>query len=277
MKRNVINHCSINSGEYTLQGKYHIELSNTLICQLRFDLSTTLKTKQVEDLLDTHSHSVKPKNEIVIFFLISDESTAEVDEIDKCIEDKCIKYRLYNPILISLVQVETKYAVKNEGLLQYRLKKEKIKHSLNDDLQFFLEKLFAGQITTDLNEEHTVFSIDKPKQKLKNLIPLEIPLKIFDGPKQKLKNFIPFEIPKKAKEPFEMKIGYKQQKSILYREDCASYDNFESWFPPVDRQQVYEDESTKFTLYHVLIRSRGIKRNLKRKHRYDSNSCKLSQ
>lgn len=101
LKRNIINNCSINTGEDKLQGKYHIELSNTLICQLRSNLSTTLKTKKVEDLLDTHSHSVKSKNEIVIFFLISDESSGEVDEIDKCIEDKCIKYPLYNAILIS--------------------------------------------------------------------------------------------------------------------------------------------------------------------------------
>ena len=106
---------------------------------------------------------------MTIFFLISSELTSEVDAIDQCIEDVCIKYRLSNAFLISLTQEETKYKVSNEGTLDYRLKKEKIKHSLTDDLRKFLEILYAGKINTDLNEERNLFSIDRPKRKSKSV------------------------------------------------------------------------------------------------------------
>ena len=234
----------MNAGVNKLQEKYLIELSKTLIFELSPNLSTTTRIKQVETLLT--EISMRSKNKMTIFFLISSELTSEVDAIDKCIENECIKYRLSNAILISLTEVETNYDVSNQRTLDYRLKKEKIKHSLTDDLRTFLEKLFAGQINTDLNEERTLFSINKPKKKLNKLIPNEKKL-------SKDKKWL------KASGPIEMKIGYKQQKTISQR-DSWLYNNFKWWFPPVDRQQVFEDEGAKFTLYHVLRRSRGIKR-----------------
>ena len=251
MKRNVVNHFTMNAGVNKLHDKYLIELSKTLILELSPDLSITTKIKQVETLLAEKSLSMRSKNKMTIFFLISSELTSEVDAIDECIENVCIKYRLSNAILISLTQVETKYKVSNEGTLDYRLKKQKIKHSLTDDLRAFLENLYAGQINTDLNEERNLFSIDKPKRKLKNLIPYEKPIL-----KEELSQDQNLQ---KPGEPIEIKIGYKQQKTILKR-DYWLYNNFEWWFPPVDRQQVFEDERATFTLYHVLRRSRGIKR-----------------
>ena len=188
----------------------------------------------------------------MILFLISGEWTTEVDEIDNCIDNKCIEYRLSNAMLISFIQVETKNNSSNEGRLDYRFGKEKIKESLSDDLRTFLEKLFLGDIKTDLNEERYLFLHQKNR------------------PDETILNRD--KIWQKSSETIEMKIGYKQQKSILYREDSAIYDDFEWWFPPVDRQQVYEDESAKFTAYHILRRSRGFRRILKRRFRYDLNS-----
>ena len=247
----------MNAGVNKLQEKYLIELSKTLIFELSPNLSTATKIKRVETLLASEKlKSMRCKNQMTIFFLISSEFTSEVNAIDKCIEDECIKYRLSNAILISLTQIETKYDVSNEGTIDYRLKKEQIKRSLTDDLRTFLDNLFAGQINTDIYEERTLFSIDKPKQKFENLIPDE-------------KELSEDKIWQKASETIDMKIGYKQQKTILYREDCSFYDDFQWWFPPVDRNQVYEDESAKFTLHHLWRRYRGVNQNLKRRHRYD--------
>ena len=245
-----------------MQGNYLFELSNTLICDLNFNLSTAMKINKVENLMANQSHSMRSQNKMMILFLISGEWTTEVDEIDNCIDNKCIEYRLSNAMLISFNQVETKSNISNEGVLDYHLGKEKIKHSLTDDLRSFLENLFMGNIKTDLNEERYLFLINKPNQNFTSLMHQK------DQPDGTILNRD--IIWQKSSKTIEMKIGYKQQKSILYREDSAIYEDFEWWFPPVDRQQVYEDESAKFTTYHVLRRSRGFKRILKRRYRYDS-------
>merc|ERR1711953_1033049 len=84
--RNVVNHFTMNAGVNKLQEKYLIELSKTLIFELSPDLSTTTRIKQVETLLT--EISMRSKNKMTIFFLISSELTSELDAIDKCIENE---------------------------------------------------------------------------------------------------------------------------------------------------------------------------------------------
>ena len=61
---------------------------------------------------------------------------------------------------------------------------------------------------------------------------------------------------------FEMKIGYKQQKSVskrLYRDSKIRHTNFKWWLPLVNRQQVHEDESLNYTPFHLLRKSQKLK------------------
>ena len=67
-----------------------------------------------------------------------------------------------------------------------------------------------------------------------------------------------------SNQTIDMKIGYKQQRDILYRDDSLDYDEFQWWLPPVNRRQVLIDENSQYTSYTLLRRSL----RLRQRHQY---------
>ena len=62
-----------------------------------------------------------------------------------------------------------------------------------------------------------------------------------------------------SNQTIDMKIGYKQQRDILYRDDSLDYDKFQWWLPPINSRQVLIDENSQYTSYTLLRRSRRLK------------------
>ena len=62
-----------------------------------------------------------------------------------------------------------------------------------------------------------------------------------------------------SNQTIDMKIGYKQQLDILYRDDSSDYDKFQWWLPPINRRQVLIDENSQYTSYILLRRSIRLK------------------